>query len=136
MTRSLFFRFLRSLHDRAEPGEEDVVLCLVLDRGDLFDAGFSGRIEDRAVASCRRVGRKGPVAHRRRLESGRFAFRHVRAHGGFGKGQGAAAEKNGAKNDHGNHRANLLHLSLLFGWPATTAGREASRQGLQGRLER
>ena len=54
--------FLRSLHHRAEAGEEDIVLRLVLNRNDLFDPGRPCSIKDRATTSGCRVGGEGSVA--------------------------------------------------------------------------
>ena len=48
--------FLRPFHDRAEAGEEDIVLRLVPDRNDLFDSGLPCGVEERVSVSMSESG--------------------------------------------------------------------------------
>ena len=57
--------FLRPFHDRAESGEEDIILRLVLDRKDLFDSSRPGGFPDRVSTGGCRVGGEGSVAYLR-----------------------------------------------------------------------
>ena len=104
------FSFLRSLHDRAEPGEKDVVFRLVPDGDDFSDPGFFRGIPDCPVIIGCRVGGEGSVADCRFLESSRCAGRHVRIHWSFGKSERASAKHNRSQNHWGQ---NFLHRILL-----------------------
>ena len=92
------FDFLRSLHHRAEAGEEDIILRLVLDREDLFDSGLSCGIPDRVSTVGRRVGSEGSVTHLRRFETDGFFCVDHRIHGGLGHGQSASSENDCSQN--------------------------------------
>ena len=103
----------RPLHDRAEPGEKDVVLRFIPDGGDLFDPGLLRGLEDRLAGAGRRVGVEGAVADLRLLERSRLGGADQRAHGCLRKGQRASSQNGGGKQTHRNQAIDLHHTSFF-----------------------